>query len=139
MSDLGFLKKHGQQYEFHYPEHGLVVRGAYAEWVLQAAAELIAQTELIRADGHLEELTMLEEMGEADSIEIDSAKYDRNSRFEVLPQCVVTMGSLDYRWTADAKAPEREGWPAQRVHDMSQTRHDSFLKNDDGVDTTKQP
>ena len=138
MSDLGFLKKQGSSYEFHYPEHHLVVRGAYVEWVLEAAAELIAQTEKLRTEGQLDELKTLQEMGEADAVEIDSAEFDSNARFEVIPQCVVTMGSLDYRWVAPEGRDESEsGFPAKRVHDMSRTRHDTFLKNVPGVDTTK--
>jgi hypothetical protein len=78
-------------------------------------------------------------MGEDESIEIDSAQYDRNARFELLPQCVVTMGGLDYRWTAEKSAPTREGWPAKRIRDMSQTRRRTFLAHEDGVDTTNQP
>lgn len=140
MSDLGFIRKHDQAYEFHYPEHGLVIRGAYVEWVLQAAAELIAQTELLRAEGRLEELKMLEEMGEAETIEVDSAAYDRDTRFETLPQCVVTMGSLDYRWVApEGREANTVAFPAKRIHDMSKTRHETFLKNVPGVDTSEQP
>lgn len=137
MSDLGTLKKQGSSYEFHFPEHALVVRGAYVEWVLQAAAELIQQTEKLRAEGQLEELKTLEEMGEADAIEVESAEFDTNERFEVIPQCLVTMGALDYRWVAPEGRDAADSFPVKRVHDMSKTRHDSFLKNVDGVDTTK--
>ena len=138
MSDLGFLKKQGATYEFYYPEHHLVVRGAYVEWVLEAAAELIAQTERMRADGQLEELKVLEEMGEAEPIELEAAAFDTDQRFEVVPQCVVTMGALDYRWVApEGRDPNDTSFPVKRVHDMSKTRNNTFLKNVDGVDTTK--
>jgi hypothetical protein len=141
MSELGVLKKQDQTYEFHYGEHGLVIRGAYVEWVLQAAAEVISQTERLRAEGELEELKVLQEMGEAEEIEVDSAQFDQHSRFEVLPQCLVTMGSLDYRWVSPEGRGEGQSalFPAKRIHDMSLTRNDSFLRNEDGVDTTEKP
>jgi hypothetical protein len=138
MNDIGFLRKNGPSFEFHYPEHALIVRGSYIEWVLEAAAEIISQTEKLKADGHLEELKALAEFGEADEVEIDSALYDANARFEVVPQCLVSMGSMDYRWISAVGRrtdPEPEQ-PMQRIHDMSRTRHDTFLKNVDGVDTT---
>lgn len=140
MSDLGFLRKQGETYEFHYPEHGLIVRGSYAEWVLEAAAEIIAQTEKLGADGHIEELKALAEFGEADEMEIDSAVFDAESRFEKVPQCTVSMGSMDYRWVSPVGRHSDEGEPViARIHDMSRTRNDTFLKNVDGVDTTAIP
>lgn len=138
MTDLGFLRQGDSGFEFHYPEHGLIVRGPFAEWVLEAAAEIVAQTEKLRSDGHIDELKTLAEFGEADDMEVDSASYDANARFETVPQCTVTMGTMDYKWmsvvgrTGDP-APEQ---PIQRIHDMSKTRNDTFLSNVDGVDTT---
>jgi len=139
MTDLGFLRKQGVHYEFHYPEHNLVVRGHYIEWVLEAAAEIITQVEKMRAEGHVDELKALAEFGEADGVELDAAVYDVNSRFDVVPQCIVSMGSMDYRWvspTGRHDEPPISEQVMQRLHDMSRTRGDTFLKNVDGVDTT---
>lgn len=141
MTDLGTLRQCDSSYEFHYPEHGLVVRGQYVEWVLEAAAEIIAQTEKLKADGHIEELKTLAEFGEADEMEVDTAAFDANTRFETVPQCTVSMGSMDYRWMSQVGRdgePEKHQ-PIQRIHDMSKTRNDTFLKNVDGVDTTAIP
>jgi len=141
MTDFGQLRKGENGFEFHYPEHGLIVRGPYAEWVLEAAAEIIAQTEKLRSDGQIEELKTLAEFGEADEMEVDSASFDANARFETVPQCTVSMGSMDYRWMSaagrtDDMTPDE---PIKRIHDMSKTRNDTFLKNVDGVDTTATP
>ncbi len=141
MNELGSLRKQGDTYEFHYPAHGLIVRGNFAEWVLEAAAEIIAQTEKLTTDGQIEELKALAEFGEADEMEIDSAVYDAGARFEAVPQCTVSMGPMDYRWISPVG--RRNGDDAEpviaRIHDMSRTRNDSFLKNVDGVDTTEIP
>jgi len=64
MSEIGTIRKAGPSYELHYPEHGLIVRGQYVEWVLEAAAEIIAQTEKLRNEGDLDELKTLAEFGE---------------------------------------------------------------------------
>ncbi|MEM1345138.1 MAG: hypothetical protein AAGI34_11235 [Pseudomonadota bacterium] len=138
MEDIGYLKMQDDRYEFHYPELGLVVRGPFAEWVLEAAGEIIGQTAELTAQGTIEELKMLVEFGEEEETVVDSAQFDADARFQAVPQCVVTMGRLDYHWVA----PEgREGETGvsgalKRIHVMSKTRNDSFLKNVDGVDTT---
>jgi len=142
MNDVGFLRKSGPSYEFHYPEHNLVVRGSYVEWVLEAAAEIIAQTERLKSDGHIEEMKTLAEFGEADEVDVDTALFDANARFEIVPQCIVSMGSMDYRWVSVAgrrAGPEDPEQAMVRIHDMSRTRNDTFLKNVEGVDTTAKP
>lgn len=136
MSQLGYLTKDGPSYEFHYPEHGLIVRGPYAEWVLEAAAEVISQTEKLKAEGQIEELKTLVEFGEADGMEVDAAQFDANARFDIIPQCLVSMGSMDYRWVAPAGREPAGARPIQRLHDMSMSRTNSFLANENGVDTT---
>ena len=142
MNEAGFLRKSGPSYEFHYPEHNLIVRGSYVEWVLEAAAEIIARTERLKSDGHIEEIKTLAEFGEADEVDVDSAQFDANARFEIIPQCIVSMGSMDYRWVSaagrkgDASSAEQ---PITRIHDMSMTRNDTFLANVEGVDTTAKP
>lgn len=137
MDDIGFLRKSDERYEFHYPELGLVVRGSYVEWVLEAAAEIITRAEKLRTDGKIDELQTLAEFGEADEIEIESARFDANARFEALPQCVVSMGSMDYHWMSrDGRAEGSEHLGMRRIHDMSLTRNDTFLVNEDGVDTS---
>ena len=138
MENIGYLREHDGRVEFHYEKLGLVVRGNYAEWVLEAAAEVISQTEKLQADGQIEELATLCEFGEASELEVDTAKFDAKSRFEIVPQCLVSMGSLDYKWASAAgrdKSPENfAGQPMRRLHDMSLTRNDTFLQNEDGVD-----
>jgi hypothetical protein len=61
-------------------------------------------------------------------------------RFSTIPQCIVTMGRLDYKWAApegrEAMKAEYDGHPFRRVHDMSLRYDDSFLKNEDGVPPT---
>lgn len=132
MEDLGTLRKSAGRYEFSFPELGLIVRGAYAEWVLEAAGEIIAEAEKLTEGGKVEELEMLVEFGEADEMDVDSAKFDFKARFEAVPQCVVTMGDLDYRWMS--KDGREEGQTSvTRVIDMSATRNDTFLENEEGV------
>lgn len=129
MDELGTLKKHAGRYEFSFPELDLTVRGPYVEWVLEAAAEIMAKTEKMRAEGNLDELEMLKEFGEATDVDVDAAKFEANARFEALPQCVVSLGSLDYRWVAGAKAVVEDA-PMERIVDMSLTRNDTFLTDE---------
>lgn len=140
METLGILTKSGGRYEFRHDPLALVVRGDYAEWVLAAAAELMDVIARREAEGRIEELETLQEFGEVEPIELDSAKFDMRARFEAVPQCLVTMGSMDYRWVApearESGIPPFEGHPIKRVHDMSLTRNDTFLQNEDGVDTS---
>ncbi len=135
MEEIGHLRKAGERYEFHYPELGLVVRGPYAEWVLEAAGEIVSRTERLRAEGRLEELRALTEFGEADPIEIDSAEFDVNARFEAIPQCLVSMGALDYHWMSrDGREDAEHDRPIRRIYDTSRTRNDSFLANPPDAD-----
>jgi hypothetical protein len=119
------------RYEFVYPEFDLIVRGPYIEWVLEAAAEIIARTEKLRSDGTQEELTMLVEFGEPNSdMELDSLKYQTKSRFEALPQCLVSMGSNDYRWVQRDGRTAPEHVYVERLTDMSKTRGTNWLANE---------
>jgi len=140
MEDVGYLKRQDDRYEFHYPELGLVVRGPFAEWVLEAAGEIISRTAEMDTQGTIEELKMLAEFGEADEITIDSAQFDANARFEAVPQCVVSMGRMDYHWVAPAgREPGASGDFSEclkRIQVLSKTKNDTFLKNVDGVDTS---
>ena len=111
MNDIGFLRKSDERYEFYYPELGLIIRGSYAEWVLEAAGEIIAR--------------------------VESARFDANARFEAIPQCVVSMGTIDYHWVSpDGRGAGEDHMGLRRIHDTSRTRNDSFLKNVDGVDSS---
>ena len=137
METIGYLKESGGRFEFHFDQLGLVIRGNYAEWVLAAAAEIIRDTAQKEAESKLEELNALVEFGEATELDVDAQKVDIKFRFDVLPQCVVTMGTMDCRW-ADEHARllqkrEFDGHTMRRLHDMSMTRDDSFLRNEDGV------
>jgi hypothetical protein len=135
MEEIGILTRENGHYQLAYPALGLVVRGPHAEWVLEAAAEVIAETEKLRADSQIEELTALVEFGEAEEIEIDAAKYDASQRFEIVPQCHVVLGSIDYHWISPAgRSGEEDGHLSsklRRLFDMSRTRNDSFLRNED--------
>ncbi len=137
MNDIGFLRKSDERYEFYYPELGLIIRGSYAEWVLEAAGEIIARAEKMRAEGQIDELATLAEFGEAAEIEVESARFDANARFEAIPQCVVSMGTIDYHWVSpDGRGAGEDHMGLRRIHDTSRTRNDSFLKNVDGVDSS---
>jgi hypothetical protein len=139
MEDIGFLTRQDDRYEFHCKEFGLVIRGPFAEWVLQAAAEVIARTAELTAQGAIEELEMMVEFGEADPVAVDSARYDADARFEAVPQCVVSMGRMDYHWVAPEGRDTASNDLSQclrRIQVMSKTRNDSFLKNEPGIDTT---
>ena len=63
-------------------------------------------------------------------------------RFDLIPQCIVTVGKMDYKWAApEGRAKKQDEFgdqPLKRVHDMSLTRSDSFLTNDDGSDMTSE-
>lgn len=130
---LATLRKFQGRYELIYPEAGLIVRGHYPEWVMEAAAEILADVEKRRKEGEMEEVSVLVEMGEMPSIELDSLKYEGKARFEIVPQCLVSLGDLDYRWISSAGKSQDSSSPntrLKRVHDMSATRNDTFLKDE---------
>ena len=138
MNEIGQLREADGQYEFRDPSRNLIVRGEHPEWVLNAAAEVIGNTAKLEAESVVEELTAMMEFDAADPIELDAAKYAMKERFELVPQCIVSLGKMDYRWAAAegrAQRPDEFGdRPLARVHDMSMTHNDSFLKNEDGVE-----
>lgn len=138
MNEIGQLSEADGQYEFRDTSRNLIVRGEHPEWVLQAAAEVIGNTAKLEAESVVDELTTMVEFEAAEQIEVDSAKYALKERFELVPQCIISMGKIDYKWAAAegrSKKPEEFGGkPMTRVHDMSLTRSDSFLNNEPGVD-----
>ncbi|MEM6548600.1 MAG: hypothetical protein AAF713_12760 [Pseudomonadota bacterium] len=135
MEETGQLRKLGERYEFHFSELGLVVRGSHPEWVLEAAAEIITDVEQVQAEGHLEELKMLTEMGEANEMDLDDAKFTLTQRFETVPQCIISMGATDYHWVSKPGRSDmiQSKPPVTRLHDMSLTRNNSFLQNEPGA------
>ena len=137
MEIIGKLTEDNGRIEFRCERSGLVVRGDYPEWVLAAAAEMLAAVAEKEIEGRIEELSALVEFGEATETAVDGARSEHKSRFEIVPQCTVTMGSTEYRWVApDAEAVrigEFDGHPVKRVHNMALTRTDSFLANEPGV------
>ena len=121
------LYKDGNRYALHYPEYQIWIRGAYAEWVLTAGAELIAKIEKLKVEGSIEELEMTREFSETGDVDIqvDALRYAANSRFEILPQCVVTMHDNDYRWVARSDTTVHGAM--ERLLDASLTRTNSYL------------
>lgn len=127
-----YLKKVDGRFELVYPAYNLKIRGPYAEWVLQAGAEVISQVEETKTMGAIEELELLAEFDEAGTnpIDIDSLRYEGKNRFEVVPQCVVSLAEADYRWVArKAGEDQRKGF-GDRLHDMTLTRTQSWLANE---------
>ena len=143
MKQIGQLVEADGRYEFRAHEKGLIVRGDHPEWVLRAAAEVMENTEKLEAQSKVDELESLVEFEAATPIEVDSAKYAMKERFETIPQCIVTVGKMDFRWASkegrELLDKEFDGHPVTRINDMSLTYNDSFLENEDGVDTTEQP
>jgi hypothetical protein len=141
MKQIGQLIEADGRYEFRHGDMALVVRGDHPEWVLQAASEIMSQTCRLELESRIDELQSLMEFEEATELDVDSAKFTHKERFETIPQCIVTMGKLDYRWAApagrEAMNGQFDGHPVARVQDMSLTYNDTFLKNVDGVDTSE--
>ncbi|WP_342070908.1 hypothetical protein [Yoonia algicola] len=140
MKEIGRLSESDGQYEFREPSRNLIVRGEHPEWVLLAAAEVIANTAKLEAESVIEELNAMVEFEAVEEIEVDSAKYALKERFDLIPQCIVTVGKMDYKWAApEGRAKKHEEFGDQalkRVHDMSLTRTNSFLENEQGDDMT---
>lgn len=138
MKDIGQLSEIDGRFEFRIPEMSIIVRGDHPEWVLQAACEVVANTARLECESKLDELETLVEFEEASEIDVQSAKYSMDQRFEIVPQCIVTMGRMDYKWIAEAGRnklqSEFDGQPYTRIHDMSLTFRDTFLENEAGVD-----
>lgn len=140
MKQIGQLLEADGRYEFRVEEKGLIVRGDHPEWVIRAASEVLENTERLEAESRVNELESLVEFDAATPIEVDSAKYALKDRFETIPQCIVTMGKLDYRWAAQEGRQilqaEFDDHPVRRINDMSLTYKDTFLHNETGVDTS---
>jgi len=138
MKSIGQLTEVDGRYEFRVPGMSLIVRGDHPEWVMQAASEIIATTAKNESDSTLDELETLKEFGEASEMEVDTARYAAKERFQIIPQCVVSMGKIDYKWVApdgrEKLENEFEGQPIRRIADMSLMRNDDFLKNEEGVE-----
>lgn len=143
MKEIGKLYEADGRYEFRLDEMALIVRGDHPEWVMQAASEIVSKCVRLESESKIDELETLVQFDGASEIEVDSAKYTLKERFETIPQCIVTMGKLDYRWAASEgrskQATEFDGQPYRRINDMSMTYHDSFLQNEGGVDTSEKP
>ena len=140
MKQLGQLMEADGRYEFRIAEKGLIVRGDHPEWVIKAASEILETTEKLEAESRLDEMESLVAFEAVEQIEVDSAKYAMKERFETIPQCLVTLGKMDYRWAAkegrDKLADDFGGHAVRRINDMSLTFNDSFLANENGVDTS---
>ncbi len=138
MKRIGELIEADGRYEFRIEEKGLIVRGDYPEWVIRAAGEVLESTEKMEAESRVDELVSLVEFEAAQPIEVDSARYTLKQRFEIIPQCIVTLGKMDFRWAAkegrEKLAREFDGHTVKRINDMSLTLNDSFLANEEGVD-----
>ncbi len=143
MTQIGQLLETDGRYEFRVEDKALIVRGDHPEWVMRCASEVLANTEKLAAESHVDELESLVEFEAATPIEVDSAKFALKERFETIPQCIVTMGKLDYRWAAqegrEKLKDEFDGHSVKRINDMSLTYNDSFLQNEEGVDMASSP
>ena len=138
MTEIGRLCEADGQYEFRDPSRNLIVRGGHPEWVLLAAAEVIGNTARLEAESLVDELSAMLEFDAAQPIEIDSAKFTYKERFDLVPQCIVSLGTMDYKWAAvegRAQKPQEFGkHPLRRVHDMALMKSGSFLTNEPGVE-----
>lgn len=143
MKEIGQLLESDGRFEFRASEHSLIVRGDHPEWVMQAASEILANAAMMQSEGEVEELETLVEFGEATDIEVDAAKYAIKERFEIIPQCIVSMGRLDYKWVAtQGREKLREEFGEniyRRIHDMSLTYNDSLTDNEPGVEMADAP
>jgi hypothetical protein len=125
---LAQLFKRDARFELVYPEYGLTLRAPYAEWIFEAAAEILSRIERLRIEGTIEELEMIKEFEDADTVnsQIDNIKYENGNRFDVIPQCIVTMSDVDYRWVSPVARDPKSNTFGQRLHDMSLTRSDDY-------------
>ncbi|MEL6205338.1 MAG: hypothetical protein AAFR47_08510 [Pseudomonadota bacterium] len=137
MEIIAKLTEDNGRVEFRCEKTGLVVRGDYVEWVLVAAAEMLGDMAEKDLASKVDELETLVEFGEAQPVEVDTARWAHKARFEIVPQCSITMNSTEYRWVApvasDVRDAEFGGHPVKRIHNMALTRNDSFLDNEPGV------
>jgi hypothetical protein len=121
---LAYLSRSDNRLELVYPEYGLRLRAAYAEWLFEAAAEIIRRIERTKTQGAIDELEMLSEFGEdeAGGVNMDILKYESGTRFETVPQCLVTLGDADYRWVSREARPADHNGIGERLHDTLMTR-----------------
>jgi len=126
MNAIGFLNRTDDGFAFRYDELNLTIRGAHAEWVLEAASELIRDATRLEAECRLEDLTVLVENGDAKTESMDEDRQAFASRFERVPQCVVTMGTLDYRWVSNVAGSPRKDQSLKSAK-PTQTKHHAPL------------
>lgn len=125
MSDhIAYLVRTDKRLELVYPEYGLRLRAAYAEWLFEAAAEIIRRIERTKSQGAIDEMEMMAEFGEDEggSVNVDVLKYESGSRFDTVPQCLVTLGDNDYRWVAREVRNPDANTIGERLHDTLMTR-----------------
>ncbi len=129
---IAHLFKDGRRYEMTFPEYALTIRGPYIEWVLEAAADIIQNFERTKSESTVDELKMLQEFGDesVSELDVDTAACEQGARFEAIPQCVVTMNEMDYRWVSKVGRKDDDAAPIKRLHDMSLTRNNSFLRDE---------
>lgn len=102
---------HGDgQYEFRDASRGLIIRGTHPEWVLQAAAEIMATYARLASESLVDELTALYGLGAAKAADLAAAKAENRRRFAIRPRCSVSLGSVEYFWTA-SQVPDRAPAP----------------------------
>lgn len=129
MENVATLTKDADTYSLRFPAAGLVIRGEYPEWVFEAAAEILSNAELVNSNARVEEVEVLSEFEEASDLDVDIAKSDHNSRFERIPQCVVSMKTGEFHWISAVGRKDDE-LSIKRIYDMSRTRNDTFLKDE---------
>jgi hypothetical protein len=121
---IAYLTRVDQRLELVYPEYGLRLRAAYPEWLFEAASEIIRRIEKTKSQGAIDEVELLAEFGEGEdnSVSVDILKYESGSRFETVPQCMVTLGDSDYRWVAREARSIDHNSIGERLHDTLLTR-----------------
>ena len=100
MVGIGKLSQVDGVYEFRDPSRSLIVRGAYLEWVLLAAAEIIGDSSRLEGEAMVDELTAMVPLGAADAGELAAARVEHRQRFDINPRCGVAFGTVDYVWSA---------------------------------------
>ena len=99
MIDTGYLVHDSGQYVYRIPSRNLVIRGAHPEWVLMAAAEVLCRIARAEADCELAELAAARGETASGLVAGQAAEALLTERFDLLPQCIVSLGPVYYKWT----------------------------------------
>ena len=126
MINEGYLVQDCGRYVYRNPSRNIVIWGAQPEWVLMAAAEVLSQIERAGAECEIVKRNAARHETPGGTVAAQAAEAALMERFDLLPQCIVSLGPVYYKWTGleglALKPHEFMAQAMQRLIDVGQKR-----------------